>query len=167
MSDASRPEGQDDENCDEDHVMIHANALLLGSAGVLLRGPSGAGKSGLGLELIHLAQERGLFARLIGDDRVALVRRHGRLVARPHPAIAGAIEERGRGVLPAEFEPAGVLRCLVDLRGPRDDAPHRYPEEGGKEAKLCGVTLPRLAADARETGAARKILSFIHQFVAF
>ncbi len=97
---------------DEDHVMIHANALLLGSAGVLLRGPSGAGKSGLGLELIHLAQGRGLFARLIGDDRVALVRRHGRLVARPHPAIAGAIEERGRG---SSFRPNSSRRacCAV------------------------------------------------------
>ncbi|OAI24894.1 aldolase [Methylosinus sp. R-45379] len=151
----------------EERIMIHANALLIGAAGVLLRGPSGSGKSGLCLELIHLAEGRGFFARLIGDDRIALVRRHGRLLARPHPAIAGAIEERGRGVLPAEFEPAGVLRCLVDLCGQRDEAPPRYPPEGGAEAKLCGVTLPRLAADAREAGAARKILSFIHQFEAF
>ncbi|WP_400770187.1 HPr kinase/phosphorylase [Methylosinus sporium] len=151
----------------EEQIMIHANALLIGPAGALLRGPSGAGKSGLCLELIHLAQGRGLFARLIGDDRVALVRRHGRLLARPHPTIAGAIEERGRGVLPAEFEPAGVLRCLIDLCGERDEPPPRYPPEEGAEADLCGVRLPRLAADAREAGAARKIFSFIHQFVAF
>jgi serine kinase of HPr protein (carbohydrate metabolism regulator) len=151
----------------EERIVIHANALLIGAAGVLLRGPSGAGKSGLSLELIHLAEGRGLFARLIGDDRVALMRRHGRLLARPHPAIAGAIEERGRGVLPIEFEPAGVLRCLVDLCGPRDETPPRYPPEGSAEADLGGVRLPRLAANAREAGAARKILSFIHQFVAF
>lgn len=152
---------------DEDRVMIHANALLLGSAGVLLRGPSGSGKSGLCLELIHMAQERGLFARCVGDDRVEIVRRHGRLVARPHPSAAGAIEERGVGIVSVEFEPAGVLRCLVDLRGPRDPAPQRYPEEADGRANLCGVTLPRLVADAREVGAARKILSFIHRFVAF
>jgi len=162
MSGAPFPDGRD-----EDCVMMHANALLLGSAGVLLRGPSGSGKSGLGLELIQSARGRGLFARLIGDDRVEIVRRHGRLLARPHPSIAGAIEERGVGVLRVEFEPVGVLRCLVDLRGPRDDAPRRYPDEADGQANLCGVALPRLAADAREAGAARKILSFIHQFVAF
>ncbi|MBU3888397.1 MULTISPECIES: HPr kinase/phosphorylase [Methylosinus] len=150
-----------------DRVMIHANALLIGAAGALLRGPSGAGKSGLCLELIDFAQGRGVFARLIGDDRIEIVRRHGRLVARPHPAIAGAIEERGRGVGPTPYEPAGTLRCLVDLRGPRDEAPPRYPQEGEAEAILCGVALPRLAADAREAGATRKIFSFVHQFAAF
>lgn len=59
-----------DERGAETRRMIHANAFLIGSAGVLLRGPSGSGKSALTRELIALAQGARLFARLIGDDRV-------------------------------------------------------------------------------------------------
>lgn len=147
--------------------MIHANALLIGAAGVLLRGPSGSGKSSLTRDLIALAAGERLFARLIGDDRVELVDRHGRLVARPHPAIAGAIEERGVGILSAPFEPAGVIRCVVDLCEPGGPAPQRYPQGEARETKLCGVTLPHMRVDAFETGAARKIFSFIHELVAF
>lgn len=146
--------------------MIHANALLVGSAGVLLRGPSGSGKSSLSQELIAQAAGKGLFARLIGDDRVELSNRHGRLVARPHPAIAGAIEERGLGILPAPFEPAGVIRCVVELSARDAPAPQRYPSKDRFETKLCGVNLPLLRIHAFEPGAARKIFSFIHKLVA-
>lgn len=151
----------------ENRRMIHASALLVGSAGVLLRGPSGSGKSSSTRELIARAGGERLFARLIGDDRVELVNRHGRLVARPHPKIAGAIEERGVGILPMPYEPAGVIRCVVDLSGQGAPAPQRYPLDEPAETELCGVALPRLRVDAFETGAARKIFSFIHEFVAF
>ncbi len=147
--------------------MIHANALLIGAAGVLLRGPSGSGKSSFTRDLIDLAGGKRLFAALIGDDRVELANRHGRLVARPHPAIAGVIEERGIGILPAPFEPAGVIRCVVDLAETGAPAPQRYPLDETAETKLCGVTLPRVRIDAFETGAARKMFSFIHELVAF
>lgn len=145
--------------------MAHANALLIGPAGVLLRGASGSGKSSLTLNLIAFAVQQGVFARLIGDDRVELVNRHGRLIARPHKAIAGAIEERGVGIVQAPFEPAGVIRCVVDLLGKAAAAPQRYPSKGVLEAKLCKVTLPRVKIDAFEAGASRKIFSFIHNVV--
>ncbi|MBI1868525.1 MAG: aldolase [Methylocystis sp.] len=146
--------------------MVHANALLIGEAGVLLRGPSGSGKSALTLDLLALAAQQGVFARLIGDDRVELVNRHGRLIARPHKAIAGAIEERGVGVVRAPCEPAGVIRCVVDLIGAAEPAPQRYPPEMALETQLCGVALPRLRAKAFEGGAARKIFSFIREVMA-
>jgi serine kinase of HPr protein (carbohydrate metabolism regulator) len=146
---------------------IHANALLIGSAGLLLRGSSGAGKSGLCRELVALAESRGLFARLIGDDRVTIANRNGRLVARPHPAIAGVIEERGVGIVSMAFEPAGVIRCVIDLCRADEPAPDRCPEPETMETSLCGVMLPRLVARASEQGAARRIFSFIHDLVAF
>jgi serine kinase of HPr protein (carbohydrate metabolism regulator) len=146
---------------------IHANALLIGPAGVLLRGPSGSGKSATTRQLIAIAQGAGLFARLIGDDRVEIENLHGRLVARPHPAIAGAIEERGVGIVPILHEPRGVIRCVIDLRGRGEDPPPRLPDPESAWTKLCGVALPRLSADAGETGAGRKIFSFIHDLVAF
>ncbi len=90
----------------------HATALLVGASGLLLRGPPGSGKSGLALRLIDAAQGRGLFARLIGDDRVLLESCNGRLIARPHEAIAGAIELRALGIvrLPYEFLRGDSLR---------------------------------------------------------
>lgn len=147
--------------------MIHANALVIGAAGVLLRGPSGSGKSGVTRELIAIAEGMGLFARLIGDDRVEIVNRHGRLVARPHPAIAGAMEERGVGIITVAHEPAGVVRCIIDLIGPGEDPPQRLPDRDCAWTTLCGVTLPRLRADAGASAAGRRIFSFIHDLVAF
>jgi len=78
---------------------VHASAVLAGARAVLIRGPAGSGKSQLALALIQAA-ETGLlrFARLVGDDRVHLEARHGRLIVRPAAALAGLIEVRGLGI---------------------------------------------------------------------
>jgi serine kinase of HPr protein (carbohydrate metabolism regulator) len=141
--------------------MIHASAMILGESGVLLRGPSGSGKSSLVLDLIDYAETRGAFARLVGDDRLELVARNGRLIARPHPAIAGAIEARGLGVIDAPFEPAGVIHLAVDLFDASSPLP-RYPAEGSLRTRICGVELPRLPVEGCDPSAARKIFSFFH-----
>lgn len=143
---------------------IHANALLIGEAGVLIRGVSGSGKSILTLELIGRARASGHFARLIGDDRVELVNRNGRLIARPHPRIAGKIEIRGHGIVSAEHESAGVIRAVIDLFE-AESPPPRMPEPGENETKLCETTLPVLFERAGSAGAAGRILTFVHKLM--
>lgn len=139
---------------------VHANALVLGDKGVLLRGPSGSGKSALTLALISRYQSQGEFARLVGDDRVRVEALNGRLVARPHPAIAGVIEIRGHGLSRIGYEPACVLHAIVDLCAP-DDPPARLPQEAEKYAALHGIVLPRLCTpDCGDVSVAR-IIFFI------
>ncbi|ACK49233.1 HPr kinase [Methylocella silvestris BL2] len=105
---------------------IHASAIVIQEAGVLIRGASGAGKSSLALALIQTAANAGLFARLVGDDRIEVSARHGRLIARGHKAILGRIEQRGVGILERPYLSAAVIRLIVDLVPP-DEAP-RLPD---------------------------------------
>jgi HPr kinase/phosphorylase len=144
---------------------IHGDALLIGEHGVLVRGASGAGKSALTLALVAAAEQRRTFSRLIGDDRVELVARHGRLIARPHSAIAGLIESRGLGILRIPYEPAGVIRLVVDLLD-ATAAPPRFPPEGSLETQICGVVLPRLWTNAAQSLALEKIFLFFHSLTA-
>lgn len=121
---------------------IHATAVLVGATAILIRGPSGAGKSRLALDLIGLAAAGVVpFARLVADDRVDLAVASGRLLARPPAALAGLIERRGEGIVPAPFEPVAVLGLVVDL-AVADAA--RMPEAESLWTVLCGVRLPRL-----------------------
>jgi serine kinase of HPr protein (carbohydrate metabolism regulator) len=121
---------------------IHACAVVVGEACVLIRGPSGSGKSAATMALIELAKMRGQFARLVADDRVRLEARGGRLIAAPHPAIAGRIERRGQGVGPAPHLPRAVVALVVDLMGA--DAP-RLPDPDELWARIEGLRIPRLA----------------------
>jgi serine kinase of HPr protein (carbohydrate metabolism regulator) len=138
---------------------LHATAVMVGEAAVLIRGPSGAGKSQLALALLSQARRRGLFAALVGDDRVAVSVAGGRALVRGHPAVEGWIEERGSGLLPQASERVGVVRCVVDLM----EAPPRLPEADAPLAPLMGVMAPALAlwtGCSPEEGA-RRILGFL------
>ncbi|WP_375464117.1 HPr kinase/phosphorylase [uncultured Methylobacterium sp.] len=130
----------------------HATCVALGEAGVLIRGAAGAGKSSLALALIERAAGRGRFAALVGDDRIRLASMNGRLVARPHPALAGRIEIRGHGIVAVEAVIACVVRLIVDLV----EAAPRLPEVAIPEAHLLGLRLPHLVVDRalRDAGAA-------------
>lgn len=132
-----------DEPAASQRAYIHATALAIGETGLLVRGPSGAGKSRLALELLAEASRRGIFGRLVGDDRIAITARGGRLVACGHPAIAGRIESRGEGILATGYEAAIVVRLVIELPGKPVRAPVRLPEVDAK-ACLCGVELPHL-----------------------
>jgi HPr kinase/phosphorylase len=141
-------------------LYLHANALVLREKGLLLRGASGAGKSALTLALLFRVEARGDFARLVADDRVGIEARGGRLIARPHPEIAGVIEARGLGLLRAPFEAACVLHAVVDILGP-DQPPTRLPEDGEKRATLRGIALPRLAIAPARCDSIDKIILFL------
>lgn len=127
----------------EAHVTIHASGVVFREAGVLIRGRSGAGKSSLAMSLLTVGSQAGCFVRLVGDDRIELSRHGGRLVARGHAAIQGLIELRGQGIVRVAYEPAVVLRLVVDLLPAEELA--RYPSAADLNIEVCGVKLQRLA----------------------
>lgn len=127
-------------------LSVHASCVLVEDGAILIRGPSGAGKSALALTLLEAAGRSGALARLVGDDRIGLTAQGGRLVARGDPLIAGRIEARGVGILPAEHEPAAIVRLVVDLV---DDDGIRLPEPCESTIVLLGVVLPRVTSRNR------------------
>lgn len=133
---------------------IHASCVLIGETGILIRGPSGSGKSTLARGLLDQARQMGRWARLVGDDRVAIEACHGRLVARGHPEIAGRLELRGVGLFRVDHEPAMVVRLVVDCLSEPES---RLPEPFDTKTTLCGVTLPRLGQRS-DSDAPAKIL---------
>jgi hypothetical protein len=141
---------------------VHASCVVVGEAGILIRGPSGSGKSALARALIDLAHERGLFARLVGDDRIVLTTQGGRLVARPVATIQGLMEVRGQGIAQFAHEGAAVVRLVVDCL---TQSPPRYPDDSDRMVVVSRVELPHMSI--REGGDAAPIvlnkLTFIHQ----
>lgn len=128
-------------------VYVHASCICLGEAGVLVRGPSGSGKSALCSLLVAEAQGTGRFARWVGDDRIGLTVHGGRVLARPHPAIAGRAEWRGLGPVPVRWEEAVRLSLVVDFGG---GPPSRLPEDDETVTEVLGVCLPLMKAAAGE-----------------
>jgi HPr kinase/phosphorylase len=137
-----------------DGQALHAGCVLVGEAGVLIRGPAGSGKSLLARDLILDAERLGRFARLVGDDRVRVGERHGRLVATAMPAIAGQIEARGLGVLTMPYENSAIVRMVIDCL---PEHPPRLPAPNERTVCLCGVSLPRIGTRI-EPGVSRIIL---------
>ncbi|MDX7950100.1 hypothetical protein P7D22_02775 [Lichenihabitans sp. Uapishka_5] len=118
-------------------IAVHATALLVGEAGVLIRGPSGSGKSGLALRLLDLAAERGRFARLVSDDRVLLRCCSGLVLASPHEAIVGLLERRTQPIARLPAEPCCVVRLVVELHTPANPLP-RWTDDAAETTTLAG-----------------------------
>lgn len=137
---------------------IHASTVVVGERGILVRGASGAGKTSLALALVDGARAAGGFARLVADDRTLLTRHGDRLVARPHPALAGRVERRGLGIVALDHEPACVVGLVVDLVA---GEPERHPAPGALRCDIAGVSLPRIAVPAGPSsfGAAALVLA--------
>ncbi|MDX8480585.1 HPr kinase/phosphorylase [Mesorhizobium sp. VK24D] len=127
---------------------IHGTAILIGERGVLITGPSGAGKTTLALTLIDHCRARGLFSRLIGDDRLLAAAHRGRLVCRAPSTIAGLAEVPGFIPSPLPFEPGGVIDLHIRLV-PREEMA-RFQEEISEPVAGCAV--PRI--DLAERNAA-------------
>jgi HPr kinase/phosphorylase len=125
---------------------IHATALVLGEAGVLIRGPSGSGKSALTLALLALADDRKLFARLIGDDRVSIRSQCHKILAEGVPRTQGLIERRGCGIVTERAESCAVIRVVVDLAS-KDTRAARMPEPDASKVHIGQIALPRLTFD--------------------
>ena len=138
---------------------IHGCALVIGETGVLIRGKSGSGKSSLVIALLEAAAAKGVFARLVADDRVALHAAGDRLIAAPHPALAGLVEQRGAGILPLDHEKSARVSCVIDLVEGGGD---RLPLDADLMANLEGVPLKRvvLPSELPIESAARRILAF-------
>ncbi|AZO26678.1 MULTISPECIES: HPr kinase/phosphorylase [Mesorhizobium] len=127
---------------------IHGTAVLIGERGVLITGPSGAGKTTLALTLIDHCRVRGLFSRLISDDRLLAAAHGGRLVCRAPAAIAGLAEVPGFMPCRLPFEPGGVIDLHIRLVPKEEMA--RFQEEISEPVAGCAV--PRI--DLAERNAA-------------
>jgi serine kinase of HPr protein (carbohydrate metabolism regulator) len=128
---------------------VHATVAVYLDQGVLVRGPAGSGKSSLALALLIRAQDIGAFGALVGDDRVRVAGLAGRLLARGVESATGLIERRAAGLVAAPFEPATVVRLVVDM-AERGRSWPRMPAEAEESAVICGVRLPRLALDSTQ-----------------
>lgn len=133
---------------------LHGTVVLVGADGILIRGASGSGKSRLALDLVERARAAGRFAALVADDRVDLTAAGGRLVARVPAVLAGLVEIRGFGIAPVDFEPAAVIRLVVDL-GPEEA---RMPPPEALTTDILGVRLARLAVPSADPGGAALVL---------
>ncbi|GHF16639.1 HPr kinase [Kordiimonas sediminis] len=129
---------------------LHATAVSVRGAGVLLTGPSGSGKSDLAVRLI----DRG--ALLISDDQCLLVRGDSdedRLILRAPDRLVGKIEVRGIGILdfPVTRDVPLWLHVVLDPADP----PERLPSK--RFVRLGGVDVPSVHISPFEASAPIKV----------
>jgi len=110
---------------------LQATCVAVGGRGVLIEGAPGTGKSSLALALI----DRG--AVLVGDDGVLVEAEVGRVVASPHPNIAGKLEVRGVGIIDLPVAAAVPIALVIRLD---EDAP-RYVE-AAETREIGGIAVP-------------------------
>ncbi len=132
-------------------MIHHAGLLALRQAGdwrgVLIEGPSGSGKSDLALRALDAGWS------LISDDRTLLWACEGRLYGRAPDVLAGLIEARGVGVLPASGR--AYARIHMVARCVDDGVVDRLPND--ETQALLGVSLPLVRLAALEASATAKL----------
>ena len=89
--------------------LIHATAVEVAGAGVLITGASGIGKSSFALQIL------GLGGRLIADDQVLLKETTGEIWASKPNNLPSLIEARGVGLLTVPMAPSAKLHLIIDL----------------------------------------------------
>lgn len=136
---------------------IHATAIAVEGAAVLLRGPSGTGKSDLALRCLSLPQSALLpsAALLVSDDRTAVSGEDGRLIARPPEAITGKLEVRGLGLIEVPWIAKARVVLIADLVPL--GAVERFPLTHEQET-LFGVDVERIRLAPFEPSAPIKLL---------
>ena len=123
---------------------MHASAVAIGGEALLICGPSRSGKSRLALALIARSTGR-LPIEFVGDDRILLRQAACRLLASPHPRIAGFLERRGLGIIAMPWTAPAPVGGVISL-GPADET----------VSAVAGV--PRLEIDEPLDAAARSAL---------
>ncbi|ASK87741.1 HPr kinase/phosphorylase [Sphingorhabdus sp. SMR4y] len=129
----------------KDRVTLHATAVAIAGAGLLIRGKSGSGKSDLALRLI----DRG--ADLISDDQVVVSRQGPELSLSPPPRLAGKLEVRSLGIWEREHVSGIALNLIIDLK----DQVERFPMDR-QVTILLGLEFPSCTLNAMEPSAAIK-----------
>ena len=99
-------------------MLVHAATVDIAGIGALILGAPGAGKSDLALRLMADG------ALLVADDQTLVQVRGDELWASAPEKIAGLVEARGIGIVPAAIKRATRLRLAVQL----SDATERMPE---------------------------------------
>jgi len=125
---------------------VHASAVCVGEQAILIRGASGTGKSRLALELM-LAGRSGVIpvTKLVGDDRVRLDARDGRVWVSGVPELEGMLEIRGLGIRRCDFTARAEVTLVVDLAA--SDA-ERLPPPERLRTLISGMELPRIPVAA-------------------
>ena len=131
-----------------DTLAIHATAVAIDGAALVLTGPSGSGKSDLALRLIDAG------AALIADDRVEFLPVNAqlccRLPAEAPETVRGRMEIRGLGIVAVRSLAGPVpVQWLVDLVAA--EAVERMPAPEQREILGHRIPLLRLAAFAAST----------------
>ena len=135
-------------------VTIHANALVVDAAGILIRGRAGAGKSRLMQAVLDASGGRG---RVVSDDTVMLRLQAHRLVAGPHPLTAGRMCLRGEDIRWVEHAAEAIVALVVDLVS--DTAAPRPPYASFGDVRLPRLVLPASAAPAENARAVLAVLA--------
>ena len=147
-------------------ALVHATAVALMDAtvpfarridgAVLLLGEAGAGKSDVALRLIAAG------AKLIADDQTVLFIERGLLYADAPPALSGAMEIRGLGIL--RMERASASPVLLAVRLGTEDAVARLPEPAFYDVPAtlqADVKVPLIMLNAFEASACVKIAAAV------
>lgn len=127
---------------------VHANGLIIGTLGLLVRGDTGSGKSVLTDFLLETARARGHLGLLVADDYVHLKNANGRLLAQAPDTIVGKMEVRGFGLVGAAFAQVARIDLVIDLTpGERLE---RLPDLPLANACLEAVQVPLLLCPQNE-----------------
>lgn len=112
-------------------IRVHASAVAIDGAALVILGQSGSGKSTLALQLLATG------AALIADDQTELRVDGPVLRANAPPALRGRIEARGVGILRAATAPDVMVALACDLGMVEDQ---RLPPL--REVAWLGVAVP-------------------------
>ncbi|MER0239936.1 hypothetical protein [Fulvimarina sp. MAC8] len=127
---------------------VHGTALIVGTAGILIRGPAQSGKTSLCISLLRRAGSISQNAYLIADDRVDLERTDEAIVMVAPRSIKGLVEIAGVGIVPEETAESAQLSLIIDLIA--SEGRRRMPDEGDQTDMILGRPVKRIEMPRRD-----------------